>query len=521
LNQLRLESNFSTNYETFQNEFNTTTFTLIDKYVINGLPHVECDKLYEKLNETKKVFIDILSSYDSDYFKLYKDWLPEDKLLNLSTSDFENPYILLSDIKNEIYNYEIKRVNNSLNKALNEDWGESRNAINKESFLEINGDSPITIINEILNEYDCNGYILDSKIDEFSVGNSIPSEEVRIKLINKSENYKTDFDLLSSGEKILISLALLIYKSNKRKIKPKLILMDEIDSTLHPSMIKKLLKVIKVVFIEKYKISVILATHSSATVALSPDNAIYVIDKSSPLLITKQEKTKALEILSEGFVTLKNETANLSIQYNILQSNLPILFTEGITDKIIIETAWEKLEKDEIPFYIQDCFDAKFLSNFFRRGIDKSCGFFKNYPDRVFMALFDFDSEGFNQWNSVKECSLVETTPEMCLTKKNNILNAYTLLLPVPENLDIRKQVIKNESKTFEDKSLLTIELLFYGCPQCKNYFKKSKSIGSGEVIEFNSSDKIGFATKIKELDTIHFEAFKPLFNKIKEIIRP
>ncbi len=93
-------------------------------------------------------------------------------------------------------------------------------------------------------------------------------------------------------------------------------------------------------------------------------------------------------------------------------------------------------------FYIQDCFDAGFLRNMLQRN-DSSL--YTTYSDRSFIALFDFDKAGYDCWNPING-NLVESDPKKCLTKKINNKpndNVYAMLLPVPNNSSIEKQVIK------------------------------------------------------------------------------
>ena len=62
---------------------------------------------------------------------------------------------------------------------------------------------------------------------------------------------------------------------------PKVLLFDEIDAPLHPSMSRSLLRTIQKTLVEEHGIFVILTTHSPSTVALAPDTA-WVI--TSPML---------------------------------------------------------------------------------------------------------------------------------------------------------------------------------------------------------------------------------------------
>jgi len=263
-----------------------------------------------------------------------------------------------------------------------------------------------------------------------------------------------------------------------------------------------------------------MATHSPTTVALSPENSIYIIQKNGEQRIKKELKSYAINILTEGIATVNSEDTYTGINYNIQHTSLPVLFTEGITDKIILETAWKKLYQKEMPFFIQDCFDASFLGNLFRRADDAQDGIFTNYPNKTFISLFDFDQEGYNVWNGLKKkYSLIEGNPKKALTIKHINKSAYALLLPVPENEWIIKQVIKSGNETYKNESILPIELLFYGVESLDNFFKKEQIRGGGEIIVFKGK-KRDFANGLKQLNKEDFKNLIPLFDKLNEIIK-
>jgi hypothetical protein len=190
-----------------------------------------------------------------------------------------------------------------------------------------------------------------------------------------------------------------------------------------------------------------LVSHSPTTIASAPEDSIYVMSKSGLNRVEKKSKSDALAILTEGFATINDLEPTLSIEYNISKTDLPVLFTEGITDKIIIETAWGKLYPENVmPFYVQDCFDASFLANLFRRGYDGKDGIFVTQSNQILVALFDFDEEGYNSWNGLSKLSEhIETNPKNGLMRKNAEGNGYAMLLPVPNNTSIERQVIKKE----------------------------------------------------------------------------
>tara|TARA_R110002051_G_scaffold22968_1_gene58633 strand:- start:47 stop:1852 length:1806 start_codon:yes stop_codon:yes gene_type:complete len=342
-----------------------------------------------------------------------------------------------------------------------------------------------------------------------------------VKLIdNETGIDNATFSSLSSGEKTIMSLIFVLYHSSSNGKFPEVILFDEPDSHLHPSLTQLFLSVIKKVLVEEQNVKVILTTHSPSTIALSPEKAIYRMDRNLGYPL-KEKRNIAVQTLSNGLASLTFEDGNFGISYNLKKTNKHILFTEGITDKIIIELAWKKLNpNEEIPFLIQDSFSASFLGSLFNQGDQKPDGLFIQFPEKKLIALFDFDSAGYSNWNRKKKFStLTENNPRKCLVRTNGE-NGFLLLLPVSEKEPIKDLVIKNNNETFEDKSNLTIESLFLNVPKFKEtYFEKESVIGGGSLFLFKK-DKRKFALKLESLEPIYFMEFTPLFEQIKKILK-
>lgn len=91
------------------------------------------------------------------------------------------------------------------------------------------------------------------------------SNEEELYFINKRNNTVVKSSELSSGEKQILSLAFWAFSIAENK-KIKILLLDEIDSHLHPTFCKSLITIIEK-FISPKGIKVIMATHSPATIA--------------------------------------------------------------------------------------------------------------------------------------------------------------------------------------------------------------------------------------------------------------
>jgi len=127
-----------------------------------------------------------------------------------------------------------------------------------------------------------------------------------VRIFNRVTNTPLEFGELSSGEKVIFSLLMLMMKAEEGFLPPKLLLLDEIDATLHPSMIKAMIEVIRRVFLDKGA-KVILATHSPTTLSLVEEEAIYLVNTNGKEeVIEKASKATSLKALTEGYATLQD-----------------------------------------------------------------------------------------------------------------------------------------------------------------------------------------------------------------------
>jgi energy-coupling factor transporter ATP-binding protein EcfA2 len=170
--------------------------------------------------------------------------------------------------------------------------------LDEPEFLKTYGPPPWEFVNSIL---ELNG--LGFTIDYPKLSDDASYEP---RLTKRSTDAEIRFSDLSSGERILMSFALCLYNSVERrraKTFPKLLLLDEIDAPLHPSMVRFLLRTIEHTLVRESEVAVILATHKATTVGLAPDDAIYLMNPNGPA-IQKTTKSRALSILTEGVPTM-------------------------------------------------------------------------------------------------------------------------------------------------------------------------------------------------------------------------
>lgn len=160
-------------------------------------------------------------------------------------------------------------------------------------FLEKHGPPPWIIMNEILEEFE-----LPYKIEAPSLD---PSDPVMPVITSIKSGVSIEIKDLSSGEKTLLLFALSIFdyeKLSARSNFPKVLLLDEMDSSLHPEMVRRWIGGIQRGLIDRLGMTVILATHSPTTVALAPKGSTYKmsIDTSGPIAVQKHEAIASLTV---------------------------------------------------------------------------------------------------------------------------------------------------------------------------------------------------------------------------------
>ena len=287
-------------------------------------------------------------------------------------------------------------------------------------------------------------------------------------------------------------------------------LLDEPDSFLHPEWQFDFLKqVFEITETASKNNHVLMSSHSASTITTAKDKEINLFKfVGNNVVVTKVSKADVIRALSAGHILFSENEARLNIHHIVKSTTLPILFTEGITDEMILETARSKLYPgQEFNFEIQNAFSCGFLRN-----LMKDSTLYRSNPGRIFFSLFDFD-EAYNDWKQLGE--EVQNDPCRCLVNKQATREGYALLLPVPADSEIRHQVINPQTgRNFGKSSLLTIELLFYGIEGLDAYFTVDTE-RTDNFIKFKSdSRKVPFAKDIvPTLAAEHFEVFRPIFD--------
>lgn len=170
--------------------------------------------------------------------------------------------------------------------------------LDADTFRKLHGGAPWDFVNDAVAAAG-----LDFRINHPNLNEYAPFHPQLTKISN---SVTIQFSSLSSGEKVLMAFAFCVYyASDKRQLAtpPKLLLLDEVDATLHPSMSQTLIETISRSLIQAYGIKVIMTTHSPSTVALAPESAVHLMTPGIAG-IRRCSKAEALNILTVGVPTL-------------------------------------------------------------------------------------------------------------------------------------------------------------------------------------------------------------------------
>ncbi|EPC4025541.1 ATP-binding protein [Aeromonas salmonicida] len=237
-----------------------------------------------------------------------------------------------------------------------------------QQFVDTFGNEPWIVINDIIaSTFDGKFYF--STPDELS-----QSYTYNATLIQRDTGQPVTVNVLSSGEKTLLWLALTLFNSQYYKPStitvPKLLLLDEPDAFLHPKMVVKMYKVLEI-FSECFSVKIIITTHSPTTVALSPENSTFMVCNNKIVAITKDE----------GIAELLDGITQISIN----PENRRQVFVESQYDADIYQAIFSKL------VHHSTLIDSKISLNFVSSGpkmpemqiVEKVKQIFKIYDDAL------------------------------------------------------------------------------------------------------------------------------------------
>ncbi|MDR6583517.1 AAA family ATPase [Herbaspirillum frisingense] len=187
-------------------------------------------------------------------------------------------------------------------------------------FIEKYGPPPWDLINEILRRAELPYTVVDPQLTDFDL-------PYRLRLMDSSKNVEISVNDLSSGERVLMSLALAIYNTQEGGSKPELLLLDEPDAPLHPQFSSLLINTLIETIVKKAGVNVVVTTHSPSTVAMAPDSSVFEVDRETkiPRMVSNAH---AVEILTAGMDFLKVSYENRKQVF--VESKFDVQYFQGL-----------------------------------------------------------------------------------------------------------------------------------------------------------------------------------------------
>lgn len=326
--------------------------------------------------------------------------------------------------------------------------------------------------------------------------------------IEFEENGKvTSLDELSTGEKQIVFRGGFLLR-DLASVQGGIFLLDEPELSLHPTWQARILGFYQRL-LPKTPTSttqLIVATHSPFVVHDQAFAKVIILKKNEQTGIIEIDPEPAYPITSQGRV---NQTLNVESLLERSDYHL-VLFVEGETDKTILETAWEKLYPGNYCYFeVRPAFSHKAIRTILNEG-----KIFEKNPTKKLIGLYDFDT-AFVEWKGTwnKNSSIVEGDASKCITRKRENSDGWSMLLPVPS---FRSDLA---SEALAGNSALSIELLFEDHDHLPGMIEYEPLPAAGAVKpKVLDSKKVAFAEHIKTLGAASFQAFKPIFERLKDV---
>ena len=385
--------------------------------------------------------------------------------------------------------------------------------------------APWTILNKLFSE-------LNFKYrfkDDYLFDTPEMEENPKLRLNSDIRNLND----LSDGEKAILKLALISLDEEISK-DIKLVLFDEYDAPLNPSLIEAFYHVIEKFYIYK-GIQIIMTTHSPATISLAPGYA-----KFYEMFSQQNNSPKILEVDQFDYAELKE--ANKAFYSKIQQQEERIIELEKTAEmnknallvedrycqlyKIaylklkglngITEENLETMFQENADFTIDGNFSSGGLYNVLNSGNTSLGGKYKR------ICLFDFDNEGYAKFEKIKSLKLdknnkiyseISNDLNSGLILKHNACNRYAMMLPIPDRL---LDYVSTDTSNYcfvEIETLLDEEFL-------KNNSKAKRGEKAIQIYKIKDSDKSIFWKDLLNADKSVFKDFEPLFSTVENIFK-
>jgi hypothetical protein len=327
----------------------------------------------------------------------------------------------------------------------------------------------------------------------------------RIDVVFEEYGRESTLDQLSTGEKQVVFRAGFILRDIARAVSS-IVLIDEPELSLHPEWQVRILDFYNSLLApgggrhgQRF-----VATHSPFIVHQAANARVFIFEKDAAGVIRTMPDPHYPTVGGSAAVRAFNIDSFLaSDHYEVL------ILVEGESDVSILNTAWEKLYPNERRFFeIRSALGAKNINITLNNDL-----VFDRAGSRRLVGLFDFDS-AYDWWQGVWKSRRTEVVndPAQGLVGRHANRLGWTMLLPVPLH---RSTYASSE---LAGNSILSIEFLFQDADIPAAWIGREPLPLGSERPYFMRSQKSTFAEHIKQLSPGSFDAFRPIFERLRDI---
>jgi predicted ATP-dependent endonuclease of OLD family len=335
----------------------------------------------------------------------------------------------------------------------------------------------------------------------FKNRNKQDEEFVRLTIQEQGKK-EVEISLVGSGMLQIIEIFSTLEFINRKEHCVNLLLIDEPDSHIHSNLQSNLLDELK----ENTNYQTFLVSHNDRLINKAGEGELFFINSKSIL----QGKISSLPVSS--YSSVSNELANKLFSLSEIEKQKIIIITEGKTDKILIETAFHKLNPHaEIPYHIIP--SGLELNEETRTGnadtVRRTIEFISTISNDIkLIGLFDNDREGNEQFKGLNK-KIFQDHNINSINRKHKEKTVYGLLLPVPSN---RTEFVTDNitQRYFVIEHYFSNEIL-------EENNVKGDNILTTTVFEI-SGDKTLFSSNINQFPSTAFENFRTLFTEIDNL---
>jgi energy-coupling factor transporter ATP-binding protein EcfA2 len=154
-----------------------------------------------------------------------------------------------------------------------------------------------------------------------------------LRVRHVESNNEMSISDLSSGEATIINFLLFTFAARQQSFGLKLLLLDEPDAHLHTSLIHMFLSILREL-VQGYGCRVIMITHRIETIALAPEEALFVMHREVPRIRKSDAKARTVTMLTSNLVGI------------VMAGRRPV-FVEDVVDAEFYRTAVAILREEK------------------------------------------------------------------------------------------------------------------------------------------------------------------------------